>query len=115
MILPKVKDIVVILSNELFLDAVLAKLILQLLLKMLTRQFLISILFYQDRLLQIIHHLQDQNQLLLLIHLQTLQVTLYYLTPTQLQIPHLMLPIFLHHLLDQYQSSLHTLCLLVNH
>ena len=72
MILLKVKDIVVILSNELFLDAVLAKFILQLLLKMLTRQFLISILFYQDRLLQIIHHLQDQNQLLLLIHLQAL-------------------------------------------
>lgn len=52
-------------SREVFLDVVFAELVLELLLQVLLSQFFIRILLDQNGLLQIVHYLQNQDQLLL--------------------------------------------------
>ena len=81
---------------------------------MFLRELLIRILLYKDRLLEVIHDLQDKDQLFFFAQLCTLKVRSDDLLPLTLQLVHLVLSILVHAFSDQEKVGLHTVDFLLD-
>jgi hypothetical protein len=81
---------------------------------MLLGQLFIRILLDEDGLFQIVHNLQDQDQLLLTNQLHPLEVGSDYLTTPVLQLPHLVLPVLINALADHEETALHAVHFLLH-
>jgi hypothetical protein len=101
-------------SVEIFVDAVATQLELHLLLQLLLGQLLVRLLLQQDRLLQVVHHLQHHDHLLLPTQTHALKVTTQHLRTPGLQLGWLEVSLLVYALPQHQQISLHSLSLLLH-
>lgn len=81
---------------------------------MLPRQLLVGVFLDEDRLLQVVHDLQHQDQFLLAGYPDALQIASDDLASTHFQLIHLELPVLVHGLPDQKHTRTHSFKLLID-